>query len=721
MMLLMCVIMSINAKQVSANDISEYVYPKNITKSPNKFSYMPDGKSYLSLSDDRKLVLKYDTEKGILLDTLLNVDKTRETKIDKIEGFTMSPDGSKLLIYNDIQFIYRRSFDASYYVYELRSNILRPISKKFERQRAPLFSNDGRMIAFVAENNIYVYKTDYNSEIAVTTDGCRNKIIYGVPDWTYEEEFMVHSSMVWSSDNLTLCYVKYDESNVNSYSFPLYGGVCKPNHKYELYPGEYVYKYPKAGTQNSKVTVYSYDVETRKIKHIKLNDSDVEYIPRIASINGDSHKIIIATLNRQQNKLRFLLTDPKTTITTPIYVDNARAWINEICYNNAKFYSDCFIVSSAHSGFNHLYKYSYTGGLLEQITSGDYDVLDYYGKDDNENHYYQSTKSGAINRVVTRIDKKGKEVDLSPAQGCASAFFSPLMNYYVINHSNVSTPPVYKLYKGSHKEIKTLEDNIHIAKKYELAPKREFIEITTDDAILNAYIIKPKDFNSSNKYPVIMTMYNGPSSQSVLNRWTIDWENHYAMEGYVIVCVDGRGTGGRGQNFQNVVYKNLGYYETLDQIAAAKYISSLPYIDGARMGLHGWSYGGYETIMAISHPDAPYKAAVAVAPVTDWRFYDTAYTERYMLTPNENEDGYETSSTMNKVTYVNCHLLIMSGTADDNVHLSNTMEYVSHLIANGKHCDMFLFPNMNHSINGCNSRTMVYTKMLDYFDTYLKQ
>lgn len=711
-------IVNIYAQDVKSSDIAPYVYPNNTSKTPSKMSYMPDGKTYLSLSDNGKCIYQFDTETGTVLDTIIDVENTRESSMTHISGFIVSPNGEKLLVYNNIIPIYRRSYEASYYIFEIKRNILRPLSKSFKTQRAPLFSPDSRMVAFVANNNIYIRKYDYDTEVAVTKDGKINSIINGAPDWTYEEEFMVETSMSWSPDNLILCYIKYNESDVESYSFPLYGGACEPNEEYSTYPGEYTYKYPKAGTNNSTVTVHSYDVLNRKIKNIPIDNKNVEYIPKITFVSSSS--LIIATLNRAQNRFELLNANPKSTIVKSLYIDESNAWIDEICYNNIKFYPDYFVVSSARSGYNHLYKYAYTGVELEQLTKGEYDVTDYYGNDEKGNHYYQSTKSGAINRVVTKINKKGIETDLTPNNGNSSIVFSPSMNYYVVNYNNVSTPPVYTLYNETNKELRVLEDNKSTTDKFSSIPKREFFEMESDGLKLNGYIIKPSNFDSNKKYPVIMTLYNGPSSQMVLDQWSTDWENYFATQGYVIACVDGRGTAGRGQDFRNAVYKNLGYYETLDQLAAARYIASLSFVDGNRMGIYGWSYGGYETIMTISHSESQFKAAVAVAPVTDWRFYDTAYTERFMLTPQENEDGYENSSLLNKVNNVKCPLLIMSGTADDNVHLSNTMEYVSKLISVGKYCDMMLFPNMNHSIYHCNSRSVVYAKMLDYFNKHLK-
>ena len=715
---IICVFGFINAKQINPKDIAPYVFPNNLVKSIGHVHFMPDGTSYLGLSSNKKMIVQYATESGLPIDTILNTAKTREYSIDKINGYLISPDGSKLLVYNDVSPIYRRSFEAQYYVFEINRNILKPLSVNHKKQRSPLFSYDGRMVAFVSNNNIYIKKIDYDSEVAVTTDGKYNSIINGVPDWTYEEEFMVETSMVWSPDNLTLCFIKYNETDVKTYSFPLYGGVYKKDVDNELYPGQYTYKYPKSGGQNSKVSVYSYDVETRKIKNIPLNTAQIEYIPRISYANNPN-TLIIATLNRNQNRLELLSANPKTTIVKSLYVDESKTWIEDVCYNNIKFMPEYFVISSSKTGYNHLYKYSYAGVELSQLTKGNFDVLSYYGCDKNENHYYQSTKSGAINKVVTKIDKKKGEIDLSPASGSADAVFSPMMNYYIMNYSNTNTPPTFELYNIQNKRVRIIEDNSELKAKFQNLPNREFITITNDGLELNGYIIKPQGFSSSTKYPVIMTLYNGPSSQSVLNRWSIDWENYFATQGYIIVCVDGRGTGGRGTDFKGVVYKRLGYYETIDQIAAAKYIASLPYVDENKIGIYGWSYGGYETLMAISHDKAPFNAAVAIAPVSDWRFYDTAYTERFMRTPQENEDGYKESSALNKINNVNCPLLIMSGTSDDNVHLSNTMEYVSQLIKEGKYCDMFLFPNMNHSINEREARAVVYAKMLDFFNKNL--
>ena len=373
------------------------------------------------------------------------------------------------------------------------------------------------------------------------------------------------------------------------------------------------------------------------------------------------------------------------------------------------------IINSSRSGYSHLYEYSLAGAQLRQITSGDYDVKQCYGVDKVGNVYFQSTASGPLNRVVSKIDVKGKIIDLSPRDAFSSAEFIPGCESLILTVSDIATPPSYTMLGSSGKKIRDIGNNNEYMGRYAGLPEKKFITVNSDGNLLNGYVILPPGFRESQKYPVIMWQYSGPGSQEVLNCWSLDWEYFAAKEGFIVACVDGRGTGSRGREFETCVYRNLGYYETIDQLNAARHMASLPYVDADRIGICGWSYGGYETLMAVSVPGNPYKAAVAIAPVTDWRYYDTVYAERYMLTPRANEDGYNASAPLNKTADVDCALLIMSGTADDNVHPANTMEYVSRLQSDGILCDMLLFPNMNHSINGCGARAVVYGKMIDFF------
>lgn len=716
--------MSMQAANVKASDIAPYVYPQNVADAPEEMAFSIDGKTYTALADGGKRLVRYDIRTGKEVATVIDVTTTRDNKLPKIAGYTFSPDESYVLVYADKDKIYRRSFTSEYYVYEVRHNVLTPLSKTHTRQRVPQWSPDGRMIAFTAtDNNIYIYKIDYLTEVAVTTDGARNSILNGVPDWSYEEEFDTTCSMAWAPDNSTLCYLKYDESAVPMYSFPMYQGTCDAKNEYSLYPGSYSYKYPVAGEKNSTVTLHSYDIDLRKTKDITFTDSRIEYIPRIAFAPLAENKLMVTTLNRAQNRMEIYAVNPKSTIAKSIYVDESRTgWLNPSAYENLTYLSNGFVVMSERTGYNHLYLYSYAGAKQRQITSGNYDVTDYYGYDaKTATHYYQAASSSPVNRVVSAVDAKGRITNISSEKGTSSATFTPAMDFCVLNHNDVTTPPVYTLVNPvTGKSLRTLVDNKEYRARYSNLPEKEFFTMNSEGNTLNGYMLKPTNFDASRKYPVIMYQYSGPGSQEVLNRWRMDWDYFFVQQGYIVVCVDGRGTGGRGTEFKHSVYRRLGYYETIDQVNAARYAASLPYVDANRIGLFGWSYGGYEALMAASATDAPYRAVVAVAPVTSWRYYDTIYTERYMLTPAENPEGYDEGAPVNRTSNITADLLIMHGTADDNVHLMNTLQYVSELESNGGTCDMLLFPNMNHSIYGCNSRSVVYLKMLKHFDRSMR-
>ena len=709
--------------------IAKYVYPDNrrcnLTETP---AYMPDGETYLLVSDDGKKIVSFNTADGKEAGTVLDAATTRENKLPgDIEGFTISPDGSKLLVWTDSEPVYRRSSKARYYIFEIKRNILRPLSKSSGKQQAPLFSPDSRMVAFVPDNNIRIRKWDYDTEVDVTADGKHGKIINGIPDWTYEEEFSAVCSMAWSPDNTTLCYLRYDEEEVPWYSLPIYKGYCDADDRYALYPGTFTYKYPVAGEKNSTVTLHSYDVDNRKIKDIKLPDSRIEYIPRIGFGGTDSERLIVTTLNRDQNRMEVYSVNPRSTVAKSIIVEEtANGWLNPMTYEDMSLQDDGIVLFSERSGWNHLYHYTYAGQMTRRITSGDFDVTDYYGTDPAGMVYYQAEPStgkpsDALNRAIYRLNpKNGKTEPLTPETGWASAEFTPAKNYFTLNYSTATIPPVYTLRNGKNKVVRTLADNAAYAADYAGAPQKEFLTINSDGTELNAYMVKPAGFDPSRRYPVIMWQYSGPGSQEVFNRWAMDWDIYAAQQGFLVVCVDGRGTGGRGTTFRNVVYRRLGHYETIDQLNAARWVASLPYVNPDAIGIAGWSYGGYETLMCATEANGPYAAAVAVAPVTSWRFYDTVYSERFMLTPQQNGAAYDSGAPLERASSLACPLLLMYGTADDNVHPENTIEFVSRLQEAGMDCDVLMFPNMNHSINGCDSRRVVYAKMIDFFRRNLK-
>ncbi len=701
------------------SEIAAYCYPANVAQTASAV-FMPDGIHYAERTDDGKKIVLKEIASGKETGDLFDIGHTRETVLPDFEGFNVSPDGSKLLVWRNQQSIYRRSFSAEYYVYELRSRMLNPLSKTHSRQQVPLFSPDSRMVAFVAENNIYIAKLDYETEVAATTDGEANRIINGATDWTYEEEFTTTSTLAWAPDNLTLCYVRFDESNVPLYTLPVYEGTCDPRSEYALYPGTMSYKYPVAGAANSTVSLHSYDIETRKTKDIVL-PGNPDYIPRIV-YGPKPSQLLVATLNRDQNRYEIFSSNPKSGVSRSVYTEESKAWIEPEAYEALHAGENSFVVAGASEGYTRFYEYSYAGAKLKAITPDNCDATAFYGSDAAGNYYYQAAAPTPIDRTVYRLDRKGAVSAVSRDKGTSAAVFSPGCSNMILSYSNIDTPPTYTVNKADGKELRVLEDNKQLADRaLPLLCPKEFFTFRSGDYELNGFMIKPRDFSSSRRYPVIMSQYSGPGSQSVLHKWSLDWEHYFASKGYVVICVDGRGTGGRGTAFRYSVYKDLGNLETVDQVAAARYAASLPYVDPSRIGIYGWSFGGYEALMCASADDCPYAAAVSVAPVTDWRYYDSVYTERYMLTPQQNEAGYRSWSAILRSLHLACPLLIMYGTSDDNVHPANALQYVSTLQSAGILCDMFVFPNMNHSINGCNARSVVFAKMLQFFDNKLKK
>ncbi len=700
-------------------DIARYVYPAN-TPAKASVVYTPDGEGYIERSDDGKRLTLHKLSDGSEVETIFDLTHTRETTLPDFDDFTLSPDGSRILLWRMAEPVYRRSFDAEYYVYEVRSRLLRPLSQQFARQRDPLFSPDSRMVAFVAEGNIYCAKLDYQTEVPVTTGGSPDGILYGACDWTYEEEFGVTSLMSWAPDNLTLCYVASDQTAVPEYTLPIYSGTCDARSEYALSPGILKYRYPVAGQPNSTVSVHSYDVETRKTKRIDL-PGNPHYIPRIA-YGPDQNKLMISTLNRDQNHFELFCTNPRSTVSRSVYSSQSNAWIEPIVYESLWLGNDSFAIADDLDGFTRFHRYSYTGTDMGVLTAPDVDATAFYGIDNNGNAFYQAAAPTPLDRTIYRRDRRGGFSAIGTASGTASAVFSPTMQYMLMSYSNADTPPVYTLNKADGRSLRTIQDNAaYAARVLPLKGKKEFFSFDSDGNSLNGYIVKPADFDASRRYPVVMTQYSGPGSQSVLHKWSLDWEDYMVTRGFIVVCVDGRGTGGRGTEFRTCVYRRLGLLETADQLNAARHIASLPYVDSSRIGICGWSYGGYETLMAASADGAPFAAAVAIAPVTDWRFYDTVYTERYMLTPQQNQSGYDNASALRRATSLACPLLMMYGTLDDNVHPANTLQYISTLQSAGILADMLAFPNMNHSINGCNARAVVYGRMCEFFADKLSQ
>lgn len=726
------IIPSVAAKpiDVTVMDISNELSINRKIKTSGIGQFMPDGISYLKSNDDHTTIIRYDLLSGKELETVFDASHTRESSISSFDSFAISPDGSKLIIATNTKSVYRRSKTSVYYVFNIKRNILTPLSKSCTSQQSPEFSSDGRMVAFVAGGNVYLRNLDYDTELKITEDGKAGNIINGATDWTYEEEFEITSTLRFSPDGENLCFVTFDESQVPTYSFSYYPEVpSKATSPESLYPYEHVYKYPVAGANNSSVTVKAYNIAKRTLKELPVGTNAPYYIPRIDFAPGNNN-LFVTTLDRSQRRMEIFSVNPQSTISKSVVVEESNCWLLPATYEDVVYTESSILIQSSRSGFNNIYEYSHTGSLIKNVTPINRDVTDFYGKDAAGNYYYQAISDSPINGAVYRADKKNCETPLSEVSRTCSARFTPGCAYFVLTTQDAATPPFYSLYAtAANKKIRVLETNENIYSDYwhqdirEYMNKIEFFTIPSDGVELNAYIIKPKDFDSAKKYPVIIDQYSGPGSQSVLNKWSYTWEQYAVNNGYIVVSVDPRGTGGRGRAFMDVVYRNLGHYETIDLVNSARYLASLPYVDASRIGIEGWSYGGYEALMCGTHADKnPFAAVVAIAPVTDWRLYDTVYTERYMLTPQENEDGYLASSPICRVSDLEPNTLVISGTADDNVHYYNTLAFMQATQSNGNLIDMYLFPNMDHSINGTSViRAMVYAKMLQHFDRVLKR
>ncbi len=682
---------------------------------------LADGVSYACISDGEQAIEVYSYKTGKMTSKLFDIkDIKGSVKIDSFDGYELSEDNSKILLWNDVEKIYRHSFYAQYYVYDVKRSTLKRVSDGGQ-QRGAVLSHDGRMVAYQRDNNIYISNLDYGTDVAVTKDGEKNKVIYGTPDWGYEEEFGVINTMRWSSDDSVLAFIRFDESKVPAYSFDMYRSYCEADPESDLYPEAYTYKYPLAGFPNSIVSVHAYNVSDRKIKTMDLPISDTDYVPSL-EYAADSHDLMAMVLNRDQNFLRLFKVNDASTVAKQVLTFKSDAWLAYDAYMMVKYGKNSFVIGSDETGWRHLYEYSYEGVKLQTLTSGEFNVTGYYGYDAvRKVHYIQTTVLGAINRNVCSIDSKGALKILNNVEGTESASFSANFDYYLRSYSSATIPTQYTICNNSGKKLLDVELNEKYAALYANAPKMRFLKVRNDDGEeMNACMVLPPDFDENKQYPLMMYQYNGPDSQLVLNRWRMEGIFYIASQGYIVATVDGRGTGGRSRQWAYSVYKRLGQLETADQLAAAGYFASLPYVDSERTSCFGWSYGGYMTLMELSDIRCKFKCGVSMAPVTDWRFYDSIYTERYMQTPQQNKDGYEKASALRCTDTMDKALLIMSGTSDDNVHFYNTLKYTSKLNYEGKTFDMMAFAGFEHSLPMCNARVQLFRKIGEYLDAKLK-
>lgn len=687
---------------------------------------MPDGEHYTQRNAEGTQIVKYSFRTGEPVEVVFDVAKARECPFKKFDSYQFSPDGSKILIATETTPIYRHSYTAVHYLYPVKrndkgvttNNIVEKLSDGGPQQ-APVFSPNGNLVAFVRDNNIFLVKLLYgNSESQVTEDGKLNSVLNGIPDWVYEEEFGFNRALEFNADNTMLAYVRFDESEVPSYTFPLFAGEAPRNNALQDYPGEYTYKYPKAGYPNSKVSVHTFDIKSKVTRQVKLPIDADGYIPRIR-FTQDPNKLAIMTLNRHQNRFDMYFADPRSTVCKLALRDESPYYINENVFDNIRFYPDNFSFVSDKSGYPHLYWYSMNGNLIKQVTSGNYEVKSFIGwNPDTNEFYYTSNEESPMRQAVYKIDRKGKKVKLSNQQGTNSPIFSSSMKYFMNKFTSLDTPMLITLNDNTGKVLKTLVTNDKLKEKlagYAIPQKEFFTFKTTEGVDLNGWVMKPVNFDPSKRYPVLMFQYSGPGSQQVLDKWGISWETYMASLGYIVACVDGRGTGGRGSEFQKCTYLNLGVKEAKDQVEAAKYLGGLPYVDKGRIGIWGWSFGGYMTIMSMSEGTPVFKAGVAVAAPTDWKYYDTVYTERFMRTPKENAEGYKAASAFSRADNLHGNLLLVHGMADDNVHFQNCTEYAEHLVQLGKQFDMQVYTNRNHNISGGNTRNHLYTRLTNFF------
>lgn len=701
---------------------------KFAAKTVNGINPIEGTDTYARISDDGKRVDCYSFKTGKLLRNLFDVSNTMGKKIDSFDGYILSPDGTRMLIQTKTKSIYRRSFMAVYYLYNIASRKLEPLSDGGPQQ-VPVWSKDGLQVAFVREGNIYLVKLLYdNAEVQVTKDGKFNEVINGLPDWVNEEEFGFNRALTFNADGTMICWLRYDEKDVKTYSLQMYKGMKPEKQENAVYPGFYSYKYPKAGEDNSKVTAWSYDIKSHRISKLQVPLDADGYMPRIKATD-DASKVVVYTMNRHQDELCLYSVNPRSTVAQLIVKEHVEKYVKEEAMEAVTFIGNNVLLPSDRSGFMKLYIYSMNGQLHRTI-GGDYDITAVYGYDAKTGDvYYQAAALGPSDRQVYVAHKNGKTVRLSDKKGWNTALFSGDYQYFVNTWSDYNTPYVVTTRDNNGRVISTLQDNADLKAKVAESgfAKRESFSFTTSEGVqLNGWILKPLNFDASKRYPVIMHQYSGPGSQQVTDSWSAGsmgqggaFDSYLAQQGFIVVSVDGRGTGGRGADFEKCTYLKIGDLESKDQVEAALYLGSLPFVDKDRIGIWGWSYGGFNTLMSMSEGRGVFRAGVAIAPPTSWRFYDSIYTERYMRTPKENPDGYDVNPIV-RAHKLHGALLLCHGTADDNVHPQNSYEYAEALVQADKDFRELYYTNRNHSIYGGNTRNHLLRQVAKFFVTELK-
>ncbi|KAA9331862.1 S9 family peptidase [Adhaeribacter soli] len=705
---------------------TEDIWQKNTfaVKSVYGVNWMKDGRYYSSeVADNANKavdIVRFDVTTGQPVNTLIEGESLRPEGSQaplEFDSYEFSADEKKVLFSTETEPIYRRSSKAEYYVYDLETKKLAKLSNGGKQSYAS-YSPDGKQVAFARDNNLFVVDLATMQEKQLTTDGKFNYIINGSTDWVYEEEFEFAKAFFWSPNSDRIAFYTFDESQVLEYNMQIWGG---------LYPKDYRFKYPKAGEANSVVTISVYDLKQGKAVKMDIGPEKNQYIPRI-NWTTDNNLLSIRRMNRLQNTLEILHANAATGASKVILTEKDKAYIeitDDLTYlKNGKQ----FVISSEKDGFRHLYLYDMKGKEQRQITKGNWEIANIFGIDEkNEVVYFTSTEVSPMTRQLYRISLKGKnKTRLTKEDGTHNINMSPDFQYYLDYFSTANTPLTVSLHSGKDgKLIKKLEDNAGLKDKlaqYETSKLEFFNFKTTENVSLNGWMIKPTNFDPNKKYPVLMFVYGGPGNQQVNDAWNAKdflWYQMLAQRGYMIVCVDNRGTGGRGAAFKKSTYADLGKLEAQDQIETAKYLGSLPYVDKGRIGIWGWSFGGYMTLLALTKGADYFKAGISVAPVTNWRFYDTIYTERFLKTPQENPTGYDDNSPVKYADLLKAKLLLVHGTGDDNVHVQNAFAMTDALVKANKQFETFYYPNRNHGIYGGNTRLHLYNMMTSFIERNL--
>ena len=696
-----------------------------------QYTLLPDGETYAQLSDN--MIIRYDLRSGDAVDTLFSASMLKSGEIENVEGFMLSPTERYMLLYNNSKKVFRRSRVADWYIYDMHRKQLKPLSEEMP-VASPVFSPNGKYIAFSRANNIFIHKLDFSTEVAVTTDGKEGGVINGISDWLYEEEFSQVASYCFSPDSKQLAFIRLDETNVKTFSWQTFLSEDGKTG----YPENHQVKYPRAGEKNAVASAVVYDTYYKTLKTMSLPADDDSYIPRIVWTN-DAEKLAVFRLNRNQNKLEMYVANPKSTVANLVYTEeNKNGCVNFEQIDEWQFLSDnTMVVVNETSGWRHAYLYSVNGQKLKQLTSGEFDVTQVYGYDESsQTLYYQAALPTPMSKQVFSLNaKKNKTTCLTPEEGIHNATFAGEYKYFIDNYSSVTQPNKYTLYSNNGKEVRELLNNdelLEMTSSAGLTQKHFFSFATERGDTLNGWIILPEALDSlypgdlqqltsdAQKYPLLIFQYSGPQSQQVLNRWKIDWEHYLAREKEVVVaCVDPRGTNSRGRGFRNLTYMNIGKKEAEDQISAANHIASLGFVDSTRMGIWGWSYGGFQTLMTMSQANSPFRCGIAVAPVTDFRLYDSAYTERFMRRPQSNEFGYKACSLPLMAENLQGRVLLVHGLADDNVHCQNMWLYVDALVRAGKQFDMQIYPDDNHFLRKRSNYEHLYKRMTEFIDNNL--